>query len=301
MVDHARTMRAGARTGFIGLGTMGAPFATRLLDAGVALTVWNRTPERCAPLVARGAVRASDVAEVFATCATVMLMLLDEAAVDAVLARGTPAFDERVCGTTLVMLGTTSAGYSAQLANDVRRCRGTYVEAPVSGSRVQAEDGALVGLLAGEAASLDRVVPLLAPSCRTLVRCGEVPAALRTKLAVNHYLIVLVTALAEAFAAADAAGVDPRVLRSVLDAGPMASAVSRIKLDKLVSGDFTAQAAIRDVATIADLAAGQARDAGVEAPLIDVAARLFRRAHARGLGAFDMVAVLQPRVARTST
>lgn len=120
------------------------------------------------------------------------------------------------------------------------------------------------------------------------------PAALRTKLAVNHYLIVLVTALAEAFAAAHAAGVDPQVLRSVLDAGPMASAVLRIKLDKLVDGDFAAQAAIRDVATIADLAAGQAREAGVEAPLIDVAARLFRRARAGGLGALDMAAVLQP-------
>ncbi len=295
MVEHARATRAeGRRTGFVGLGTMGAPLAARLLDAGVALTVWNRTPERCAPLVARGAVRAIDVAEVFATCATVMLMLLDEAAVDAVLARGTPAFGERMRGVTLVMLGTTSAGYSAGLAREVRREGGAYVEAPVSGSRVQAEDGTLVGLLAGDAASLDRIAPLLAPLFRTRVRCGEVPAALRTKLAVNHYLIVLVTALAEAFAAAHAAGVDPHLLRSVLDAGPMASAVSRIKLDKLVSGDFTAQAAIRDVATIADLAAAQAHGAGVEAPLIELAARLFRRAHAGGLGALDMAAVLQP-------
>jgi 3-hydroxyisobutyrate dehydrogenase len=141
-------------------------------------------------------------------------------------------------------------------------------------------------------AAVERVVPLLAPLCRVVVRCGDVPAALRTKLAVNHYLIVLVTALAEAFMAAKAAGVDPRVLRDVLDAGPMASAVSRLKLDKLIAGDFSAQAAIDDVATIAELAAEQARLAAVEASLIAQAASLFRRARSRGLGRLDMVAVL---------
>lgn len=282
-----------AGTGFIGLGTMGAPMATRLLDAGPPLTVWNRSPARCAALVSRGAFPAPSAADVFARCATVMLMLLDEDAVDAVLARGTPAFAGRVRGKTVVTFGTTSARYSADLANDVLRCGGAYVEAPVSGSRVQAEDGALVGMLAGAASSVDRAAPLLAPLCRMLVRCGEVPSALKTKLAVNHYLIVLVTALAEAFASAKAAGVDPRILQAVLDAGPMASAVSRIKLDKLICEDLTAQAAIRDVATIAELASGQAREAGVDAPLIDVAARLFRHARNRGLGGLDMAAVMQ--------
>jgi 3-hydroxyisobutyrate dehydrogenase len=278
--------------GFIGLGTMGAPMAGRLLAAGIALTVWNRSPAACAPLVARGARRAGSAADVFASCRIVLMALLDQAAVDAVLARGSPGFAGQVRGVTLVMLGTTSPGYSEALAADIRACGGAYVEAPVSGSRVPAEEGSLVGMVAGEPAAVERVVPLLAPLCRVVVRCGDVPAALRTKLAVNHYLIVLVTALAEAFMAAKAAGVDPRVLRDVLDAGPMASAVSRLKLDKLIAGDFSAQAAIDDVATIAELAAEQARLAAVEASLIAQAASLFRRARSRGLGRLDMVAVL---------
>jgi 3-hydroxyisobutyrate dehydrogenase len=286
--------------GFIGLGTMGMPMAGRLLDAGLPLVVWNRSPERCTPLVSRGAVSARSVADIFERCKVVMLMLLDENAVDSVLGRGTPAFARLVRGVTLVMLGTTSATYSARLAAEVQACGGAYVEAPVSGSRIPAEEGALVGMLAGSPSNLDRVEPLLAPLCRTLVRCGDVPAALKTKLAVNHYLIVLVTALAEAFASARAAGVDPRIFQEVLDAGPMASAVSRMKLGKLVTGDFTAQAAIRDVATIAELVSDQAKAAGIDAPLIEIAARQFRLALGRGMGALDMAAVLHPEATMTT-
>lgn len=82
----------------------------------------------------------------------------------------------------------------------------------------------------------------------------------------------------------------------------MASAVSRMKLGKLVTGDFSAQATIRDVATIAELVRDQARAAGTDAPLIEVTARHFRLAVERGMGALDMAAVLQPEAPmRTKT
>jgi 3-hydroxyisobutyrate dehydrogenase len=110
---------------------------------------------------------------------------------------------------------------------------------------------------------------------------------------------VLVAALAEAVATAQACGVDLQVLRKVLDAGPMASAVSRTKLDKLLARDFSAQAAIGDVAGIARLVRDQARAANIDAPLIQASMRLFDAARARGLSALDMVAVWQPAPAPT--
>ncbi|WP_257386675.1 NAD(P)-dependent oxidoreductase, partial [Tahibacter caeni] len=122
--------------GFVGLGHMGQPMAGNLLQAGVALTVWNRTPEKTAALVQRGARCADSVDALFAQCDLVFVMLLNDAAVDAVLGRGTPAFAARVGGTIVVPLGTTSPEYSAALAADVRAAGGAYVEAPVSGSRV---------------------------------------------------------------------------------------------------------------------------------------------------------------------
>lgn len=97
---------------------------------------------------------------------------------------------------------------------------------------------------------------------------------------------------AEAAHAAVRSGVDLRLFRKVLEAGPMASAVSRAKLQKLVDGDFGAQAAIRDVAVIAELVRQQARAAGAETPLIDVVTRLYAAADRRGLSDLDMVALL---------
>ena len=166
------------------------------------------------------------------------------------------------------------------------------MEAPVSGSRAPAEEGRLVGMVAGDADALERVLPLLTPLCASVFRCGAVPGALRMKLAANHFLIGMVTVLAEAVHAARAIGVDLDTLRQVLDAGPMASAVSRIKLDKLVRRDFVAQAAIRDVGTIACLVSAQCERAAADAPLIRRCAELYRTADAAGHGDHDMIAVV---------
>ena len=282
------------RVGFLGLGTMGLPMARRLLAAGMPLQVWNRTRAVADALVPDGATVAPSVDALFADNDVVLTMLLDERAVDAVLGRGTPAFAARVEDRTLVMLGTTSAGYSRSLASDVHARGGRYVEAPVSGSRGPAEEGALVGMIAGHDDDLRRVEPLLAPLCREIVDCGAVPNALQLKLAVNHYLIAAVAALAEAAAVATSLGIDFARFRRVLDAGPMASAVSRAKLEKLARGDFSPQAAIGDVAQIATLVAAQARDAGTAAPLISACEAMFAAARQRGLDRLDMIAVLQP-------
>jgi 3-hydroxyisobutyrate dehydrogenase len=279
--------------GFIGLGNMGLPMARRLLDAGHPLVVWNRTRARSDLLRERGAIVAESVDAVFDRCNVVLAMLLDEHVADAVLGRHTPAFARRLRDRTLVMLGTTSAAYSKALEGDVLACGGRYVEAPVSGSRGPAEEGALVGMIAGSPDAAALAEPLLATFCREVVSCGTVPAALRMKLAVNHFLIVMVAALAETVRAAGACGVDLPALRRVLDAGPMASPVSRSKLDKLLAGDFSPQAAIHDVAGIASLALGQARTSGADSPLIEAATRLFAEARERGLDHLDMVAVLQ--------
>jgi 3-hydroxyisobutyrate dehydrogenase len=253
--------------------------------------VWSRRPQSCASLVAAGAIAAPDVDAVVAQVRTVLLMLRGDAAIDSALGRGSEAFRRRVAGRLLVHLGTTAPEWSIAFERDVRACGGRYVEAPVSGSRGPAEQGALVGMLAGDPAALDEVEPLLAPLCRRVVRCGPVPGALRLKLAVNHYLITTVAALAETVHAAAAIGVDLAALRDVLDAGPMASDVSRTKLARLIDGDYAAQAAIVDVAEIARLVADQARAGGAHAPLIEHSAALFAAAAAEGRGALDMAAV----------
>lgn len=285
--------------GFVGLGIMGQPMAANLVRAGVPLLVWNRTADRCAPLAAAGARVAASPAEVFATAEVVVLMLADEAAVDAVLGRGTPAFADQVAGRALVHMGTVSAEYSRALEADVLAAGGAYAEAPVSGSRGPAEAGDLVAMLAGQPPTVDRVRPLLAPMCREVFDCGPVPSALLMKFAVNTFLITTVTGLAESFCFADRNNLDLSLLARVLDAGPMASAVSRVKARKLVENDLSAQAAIPDVLKNNRLIVEAAHRAGLAPPLLEVCHDLYAETLALGHDGSDMAAVARAIAART--
>jgi len=286
--------------GFIGIGAMGEPMALNLAKAGTPLLVWNRSPAKCAVLGDVGAQLADDAAEVFHRCAVVILMLADGAAMDAVLDRGGPVFGDRVGGRTLVNMATTSPSYSRALEAAVRGAGGRYVEAPVSGSREPARAAQLVAMLAGEPAAVAEVRPLLDPMCRDTVVCGAVPNALVMKLAVNLFLITMVTGLAEAVHFAERHGLDLDQFVAVLDAGPMASAVSGVKAAKLIAQDHAVQASITNVLENNRLIAVAAREASIASPLLDVCHALYGETQAAGLGDTDMVAVIRAIEQRTA-
>lgn len=287
------------RIGFIGLGTMGQPMALNLLRAGTRLTVWSRSIERTEPVRAAGATVAGSAAEVFAVARVVILMLIDGNAIDSVLRRATSNFDRTVRNHTIVQMGTMPPEYSRALGAEIDACGGRYVEAPVSGSRVPAENGTLIGMLAGEAAAVDDIRPLLRPMCSQTIVCGVVPSALLMKLAVNVFLISMVTGLTESFHFAERYGLDVEQLAAVLNAGQMASDVSRLKLRKLIDRDFEAQASITDVLKNNQLIVGAARAAGIASPLLDACLALNGETLALGRGAADMVAILQALEERT--
>ena len=283
--------------GFLGVGVMGAPIAGHMLRAGTPLVVWNRTAERCEPLRAAGADVAESAQELIGQADVIFAMLIDEAATDAVLGRGTPRF-AALAGKTLVHLGTTSPRYSAGLERDVIAAGGQYVEAPVSGSRRPAEAGELVAMYAGDPAAIAEVQPFLAPACASSVVCGPVPAGLTMKLAVNTFLISVMTGLAESFHFAARHGLDLALLKQILDAGQMASKLSLVKTSKLLTDDFQAQAAITDVHQNTRLITDAARAAGISSPLLDVCRELFAEAEQLGHGGLDMAAVVKAIAAR---
>ncbi len=279
--------------GFIGLGLMGEPIARRLLAAGHELVVWNRTTDRARAFGRSGARVADGPADVFRRCPIVFVMLADQIAINAVFGQVLEATDAPIREVLVVNLGTVSPAFSAELAGRIGAAGGDYVEAPVSGSRVPAERGDLVGMIAGRPASVARVEPLLASFCRQVVRCGAVPDALRTKLVVNHYLVTMVAALGETVELARHSGLELTAVVEVLDAGPMASAVSRMKLAKVLADDFAPQAGLRDVATNCDLIAAQAADVKARTPILAVTRGLYRDGVRDGHGDDDMIAVLR--------
>lgn len=286
--------------GFIGLGVMGTPMALNLAHGGIPLMVWSRSSTQYDTLREAGASVADSPEALASQCQTILLMLANEGAIDDVLGRGTPKFADLVRGHLIVNMSTTSAEYSRSLAAEIEAHNGNYVEAPVSGSRKPAETGQLVVMLAGRPEPVRTVQDLVRPLYRESVLCGDVPNALTMKLAVNLFLITMVTGLAEATHFAQRHGIPLAQYAHALNAGPMASDVSRVKIGKLATQDFSVQAAITDVLKNSRLVAESARHLGIASPLLDVCHALYGETEALGLGTQDMIAVIRALERRTA-
>ncbi|MFY3985936.1 NAD(P)-dependent oxidoreductase [Achromobacter xylosoxidans] len=290
---------AGEQIGFIGLGVMGQAMALNLARAAAPLVVWNRTQAASEPLRAAGAEVATNVEGVFERARIVILMLVNEAALDDVLRRGTPGFSTLASGRTLISMGSNSPDYSRGLAADIAAAGGRYVEAPVSGSRKPAEDGQLVSMLSGEPDVVAEIRPLLTPMCRQTVLCGPVGNALLMKLTVNLFLNTMLAGLAEAVHFADRHGLDLTTLKQTIDAGPMDCDFTRVKLPKFISRDFSVQAATSDAYNSTSLIAAAARRAGIASPLLDLSRALYGESVELGNGRLDMTSVIEAIETRT--
>jgi 3-hydroxyisobutyrate dehydrogenase len=236
---------------------------------------------------------------VFAQATVVIVMLVNEEVTDDVLGRATSAFAERVCGHVVVSMGSTAPGYSRGLAEEIRAAGGRYVEAPVSGSRKPAEAGELVALLGGDRDTVAEVLPLLEPMCRQAILCGPVGSGLLMKLAVNLYLATMLVGLAEAVHFANRNGLELPSFQTAIEAGPMASDATRVKIPKLIHRDFSVQAAASDAYTNTRLIADAARAAGAATPLLDLSSDLYGETVDHGNGRLDLVSVIEAIEART--
>ena len=298
-VSERPGVEPGEEIGFVGLGVMGQPMALNLAKAGTRLVVWNRSPAAADPLREAGATVAVSVEEVFERTRIVILMLVNETVLDEVLRRGTPDFAKLVAGHIVVSMGSNPPDYSRGLAADILAAGGRYVEAPVSGSRKPAETAQLVALLGGDADTVVEVRPLLAPMCRETILCGPVGNALLMKLTVNLYLCTMLAGLAEASHFAERNGLDLETFQAAIDSGPMASDLTRVKIPKLVSRDFSVQAATADAFNSTKLIAEAARAVGMASPVLDVCRTLYGESVELGNGRLDMVSVVAAIEART--
>lgn len=287
------------RLGFIGLGIMGEAMASNLRRSGLPLTVWNRSAPARDRLIALGAQAAAGPRDVLQIADATFVMLSNERVMTEVLAPDRPDFEAAIAGRGLVHMGTTAPAFSARLDAAVRSAQGWYVEAPVSGSRVPAWAGELVAMAAGPSDRIDELEPALAAMCRRVVRCGQPPSATTLKLAVNIHLLGVVTALAEAWHFAARQGLDASTFAEVIRSGQLGSPVVGAKLDKLLAGDLSPQAAVLDVWKNAEIIADAAYDAGICAPVLTACHTLFTEAMEQSLGEADMIAVLRAIERRT--
>jgi 3-hydroxyisobutyrate dehydrogenase-like beta-hydroxyacid dehydrogenase len=183
-----------APVGFIGLGTMGAGMARRLVDAGHEVVVWNRSRASAEPLAAAGA-RIADTAEEALQAGVAFSMLADDGAALSVF---TDDVLRSNVGTTHVNMATVSLG-TARTLDAIHRSAGVgYVAAPVLGRPHLAASGQLNVVAAGPAADIERARPFLDVLGKRVWSVGEEPASANlVKIAVNYNLIHTLQALAE--------------------------------------------------------------------------------------------------------
>ncbi|MFE9780199.1 NAD(P)-dependent oxidoreductase [Streptomyces sp. NPDC005775] len=272
----------------LGTGIMGSGMARSLLRAGLDVRVWNRTHEKATPLAADGATVADTAAEAVRGADVILTALNDSTAVAAAL---TAASDGVHRGQILLQSSTVGPDATAELAQRAVDLGLVYLDAPVSGTRQPAEQGALTVLVSGPSAARAATGPVLdAIGQRTVWVAEEPGAASRLKLVVNAWVINMVGGVAECLNLAEGLGVDPRTFLDVMKGGPLDTAYLQGKSAAVLSGDLTPSFALSTALKDTRLILEAAGHAGVRLDLTQASAARFERAEAAGHGGEDMIA-----------
>jgi len=260
---------------------MGGRMARRLLAAGYDLTVYNRTRERTRPLQESGAKVADTPGALAAGADVVLSSLTDDAALEEVLFRPDGALDSARPGTVFIEMSTVSPATSRRL-HDAARAKGLAVlDAPVSGSTPQAEQGQLVIFVGGDEATYHACEPILAQLGREAVYMGPTGSGTAMKLCVNALLGLGLQALAEAIALGLRSGLPRGRFLAVLGDTAVLSRSQKSKLENARRGEYPASFPLRLMFKDFSLIEQEALALSVPIPLTAAAAQVTAAEHAR--------------------
>ena len=288
--------------GVAGTGRMGAAIAQRLLTLGHAVTVWNRTLEKAAPLAKEGAIVAPTAAELARACEIVITILTDAKAIDEVYCGSTGLLACEVRGKTFIEMSTVRPQTERELDAKVRAQGASLIECPVGGTVGPARDGKLLGVVGGRNEDVARVRPLLETLCRRVEHLGPIGAGAAGKLAINLPLMIYWQALGEALALVQPIGIDPLRLVELLadtSGGPNVLKTRGKAIADELAGAYTGPVTFDVDSMRKDLAAmiAEGNALGADMPLSARTLACFDDASREGLGAKDC-AVIPARWAR---
>lgn len=287
------TPDSGRRVGFVGVGAMGGPMAANLLRAGHHLTVHDLRRETAAPLLEQGAAWAGTPRAVAAASDAVLLSLPNPADVEDVMTRPDGVLAGAATGGTVIDLSTNAPAVVRALAAAAAERGVRFLDAPVSGGVRGARKGTLAVMVGGDAACLDEHRPLLEAIGDRVFHVGDVGAGNVVKLLNNMLFFVNLLGAVEALVVGAKAGVDPAVLREVVQASSGTSFAwdsgTRAILRDRLAPTFTMALAAKDIG----LATALAEEVEVDVPMGGLAHRLIDRCRDDGMAAEDVLAVVK--------
>ena len=278
----------------LGLGTMGAGMAANLLKAGFSLSVYNRTAAKAQTLISAGARFASTPAEAAKNASVIVSMLSDDAASREVWVGSDGALQATGKGAILIESSTVSPAWVAELAEAASQRGVELLDAPVTGSRMQAEAGQLSFLVGGSETTLEKARPVLEAMSKEIVHLGPVGSGAKMKLINNFLCGVQVASLAEGLTWIERSGLDREKALTVLKSGapgsPLLGAISARMVSQNYAVNFLLTLMTKDLL----YAQNEAARNNVDLKTAETARGLFEVAIAQGLGTEDMSSVIEP-------
>jgi len=276
------------RIGFVGLGTMGAPMARHLLEAGYEVTVHNRTRAREEALAAAGAARAATPRQAADGADLVITIVSDTPDVQAVVLGEQGVALGMKAGSVLVDMSTISPATTRRIATAVQEHGVSMLDAPVSGGSEGAEKGTLSIMVGGDAAALERARPVLEHLGTTITHVGASGAGQVAK-AVNQTIIAgTYAAVAEGIVLALAAEIDVEAALQALGGGAAGSWVLANRARNMVKGDYPLGFRTRLHRKDLGIALAAAKDLGVAMPVTAYVEQVETSLIKRGFGDEDV-------------
>jgi 3-hydroxyisobutyrate dehydrogenase len=284
----------GDNIAMLGLGTMGSGMAANLLKAGFSVTVYNRTAAKAQPLIDAGARFASTPAEAAKGASVIISMLADDTASREVWLGKDGALNAAKTGAILIESSTVSPAWVAELAEFAEQHGTDLLDAPVTGSRIQAEAGQLSFLIGGKDIAVTAATPVLKAMSKEVAHLGPVGSGAKMKLINNFLCGVQVASLAEGIAWIERSGLDRDKALSILKGGapgsPLLAAISARMASQTYTVNFLLKLMTKDLL----YAQNEAAQCNVDLKTAEVARSLFETAMEQGLGEKDMASVIEP-------
>jgi 3-hydroxyisobutyrate dehydrogenase len=280
------------RVAFLGLGIMGSNMARRLLGAGFALTVYNRSRAKAEALT--GARVAATPRDAAADAQFVICMVADDVASRAMWLGEDGVLASVARGTVLADCSTLSVGWVNELAVAARGRDCEFLDAPVTGSKTQSAAGELNFLVGGSAGGLEKLKPVLAPMSKSVTHLGPTGSGALIKLINNFVCGVQAASLAEALGWIERSGLDRTKALGVLLDGAPGSPLVKTLAGRMTASDFTPNFLLKLMAKDLGYALQENRTHQQSLATAAAALEVFQRAVAAGHGEKDMSAVIEP-------
>jgi 3-hydroxyisobutyrate dehydrogenase len=282
------------KVAILGLGIMGGGMAGQLLEKGFDLAVWNRSPAKAEALGGQGARVGATPAEAARGADVVVAMVADDAASRACWLGPDGALSAMESGAVAIESSTVTPDWVKELGAAAAARGVGLIDAPVSGSKVQAATGALRFLVGGDAAVIEQARSVLDALGNTVLPVGPLGSGALVKLLNNFLCGVQVASLAEALAMAEHSGLDVETVATVLMEGAPGSPMVKMLARRMVDHDYAPNFMPTLMAKDLGYAAGALGGMGIESVLAKAAQARFLTAVDQGHGEEDIASVVEP-------